>query len=222
MDSHFFASANKEFGLFQNKEIFEQPNFMNMILPHDVIDPSDNYNSFPSHIYNELPNDLFQHYLDKIINYTKIKESQRKVGQIFYDESKFTLNNYTEYDHHSFQLKNDVFFIKMLNILLDISLLSTKWNYELKSYYISEVKKENDTPLFYCNIKVCIQQPSRAFGKVIKIEMLYHSYRREIKVINCHLFGIVPQEYIKPMMGLLPEKNDYLRFSRINKQNKII
>lgn len=200
-----YAPVSKEFGCLHNKNIKDYANFMNLILLPDSFDPSKNYENFPSHIYDELPNDLFDYYLKFIISKKETLQEKRTEYKILDSFKK----QFVEYDTVKFQQKNETLLIKIIYQLLSKTPLSSKWNYKLQALFVTEIKKDENSELVYCSLKFCLHRPSRAFGKIIKIEFIYDFKKNEVNVIDCSLYGIVPQEYIYNISGITPDESVY-------------
>jgi len=173
-----------------NLDIYEDdfPLFLSTVLL-PTFDPSSNFENFPSHIYDELPNDLFIHFLHQIVrneggNTPKLHKEDWKVVEKKNIESRL----FETHDMHM----NKIILRPFL-----ASTLSTKWNYSLCDFYISRVYQHDHKPhYFLLFVKSCLHKQGCAYGKVVEEKVLIDVKKKRDTVVSLELEGIAPHQNI--------------------------
>ena len=193
-----FIYFRKMFASVKNIDIYEEdfPLFLSIVLL-PKFDPSHNFENFPSHIYNELPNDLFVYFLHQIIkNEVGKPVSSRKEDWKSIDKKSIESRFFEEYDMD---------LNKMILRPFLTSTLFTKWNYALRDFYIARVHQHKyKSHYFLLYIKSCLHKEECAYGKVVEETVLVDVKKKRDFVVSLDLEGIVPQQNIIKDMMFLP------------------
>jgi len=177
-------------------DIYEDdfPLFLSMVLL-PTFDPSSNFENFPSHIYDELPNDLFSHFLAQIVEKEPQKPILRKEDWSTVDKKDIHSRLFESYDMHM----NKTVLRPFLR-----STLFTKWNYAIRDFYVSRVYQHKSIPRYYLfHIKLCLHKEECAYGKIVEERVLIDVEKKRDLVISLVLEGITPQQNIIKNMSFL-------------------
>jgi len=184
-----FASVN-------NDDIYDEdfPLFLSIVLL-PTFDPSSHFEDFPSHIYNELPNDLFIHFLHQIVKNEVSKPILRKEDWKALEKKNIESRVFEAHDMNLNKI--------MLRPFLT-STLFTKWNYALRDFYISRVHQHKHKPhYFLLDVKLCLHKEECAYGKVVEGIVLIDAENKKDTVVSLELRGITPQQNIIKDMTFL-------------------
>lgn len=177
-----------------NTILDELPNFLNFVLL-PTFDPADNYDVTHSYSYNELHNNVFNHYLKSIESKNVNKSNSRTIIT--------NTNKLNFVKRHSTEIG------LLFKTLLHKTTLSSKHGYTLKDYYLSKVYVNNSEKSWTFEAKLCVHKDDCAYGKVIDISLLHYVEKQITLVLNVYLFGVVPQEFISDIRGTFLQKEPY-------------
>jgi len=185
------------FSSLNNEDLYDEnyPLFLSMVLL-PTFDPTNNFTDFPSHIYDELPNDLFRHYLQKIVRNQPENSSFRFV------DSEFKKASRGKFRQSMREGKMDIDKV-ILGTFLP-SELAIKWNYQIKDYHIIDVLQHGrKSTTFVIRLRLCLHKEECAYGKVVDEEIGIEIDAKRYFLISMNLTGIVPQQNIVKDMQFL-------------------
>lgn len=176
-----------------NMDIYRDdfPLFLTFVLRTEF-DPARQFESFPSHVYNELPNDLFQVYLHDMAraelatSKLSLPATPSELRTVSVEQAKETMK------------KQGIDLIQTILRPFLSSRLHRKWNYALRDFHVFEAKQsQQDRHLFVLRVKLCLHKEECAYGKVVHDDILLHVKQKRDRHTNLRLDGIVPQQNIQ-------------------------
>ena len=146
-------------------------------------------------LYDEPDNKTFNRLLQAVVHRNKNDIIMKEYENI--SVSDMRCYNAIEFSN-SFRKR----LFEIANQVMNMTQISTRWKYELKDLHVVRVfgierdfsSKNN---VFWINMEVCVHKSDRVYGKSFSINFFYDTRTKSVRVLECNLSGIIPQQYIR-------------------------
>lgn len=151
-------------------------------------------------LYDEPDNKTFNRYLQAVVHQKDVIAKEYKNVKIEEMISYNAIEFFAGFRNRLFAIANEI---------MIIAEISTRWGYKIKDLHVVRVfrignkKNKDNSNIYWVNMEICVHKTNRVYGKAITIHFFFDTRSKAVRVAECNLSGIVPQEYIK---GVVEEK----------------